>query len=454
MQSTRTESSRRLDLPAWLAANGIETRDGGTSEGWRHYHVDCLFDASHGGKDAYFGQHEETGAVCYHCSHHSCQGNRWAEARRLVTDQGGQSPLGFVTGDTRRSSGRQATDTPPWSLDAVAWDDLAIADLHERWLCRNILVAGQPAIVGGASKTLKTSITLDLVASLVTGSPFLGKFEIPEVTPTLMISAESGAYTIRETLVRILLAKQQQLVGHPLHLAFKCPSVAEPSHLDEIARTIRQNGAKVFVLDPAYLSLMNAKNAGDATNLFAVGALLRDLTAMVQDVGATLVLLHHFRKGTNRKNGEAVGLEDFSFSGFGEFARQWLAIQRLSDYVAGSGKHELRIGVGGSVGHSGDWQVDVDEGQFEDVLAQNREWVVNVQPYKPKTAEARHRDKLYQLLLKNPEGVSKNRMRQELGDIPSTKLDAIMGSFDGAIIQVGMKGPHPVYGLHQLGEFY
>ena len=61
-------------------------------------------------------------------------------------------------------------------------------------------------IVGGRSKTLKTSIVCDLVVSLGSGTPFLGRFDARQVAVGFW-SGESGAATIRDTARRCAKAR-------------------------------------------------------------------------------------------------------------------------------------------------------------------------------------------------------------------------------------------------------
>jgi len=47
----------------------------------------------------------------------------------------------------------------------------------------NILVAGQPFLLGGKKKCLKTAIRCDLAVSLATATPFLDHFDVPKIRP-------------------------------------------------------------------------------------------------------------------------------------------------------------------------------------------------------------------------------------------------------------------------------
>ncbi len=70
-----------------------------------------------------------------------------------------------------------------------------------------VLVAGQPCIVAGGKKSLKTSLLLDMAISLAAGVLFLGKFTVERRARVLFMSGESGLPTIKETAQRIADAK-------------------------------------------------------------------------------------------------------------------------------------------------------------------------------------------------------------------------------------------------------
>src|SRR6516164_11082089 len=78
--------------------------------------------------------------------------------------------------------------TPMW-LSSFWFEE---KDFPREWLVEQILVGGQPGVIGGPKKGMKTSIALDLAVSLASGTPFLGVFAVPMRMRVGVISGESG----------------------------------------------------------------------------------------------------------------------------------------------------------------------------------------------------------------------------------------------------------------------
>lgn len=105
--------------------------------------------------------------------------------------------------------------------------------------------------------------------------------------------------------------------------------------------------------------------------------MLRKVTDICQPHGVTVILIHHTRKqGKNKKTSdyEPPELDDMSWAGFAEYARQWLLIGRRTPFEPGSGHHELWLSLGGSAGHSALHAMDIDEG----AAGKPRHWEVDL----------------------------------------------------------------------------
>ena len=267
----------------------------------------------------------------------------------------------------------KAADEITYPVHTLA--ELVSGDFTIDYLIRGIVAKGQPTIVAGMQKTLKTSITLDLAISLASGEPFLGQFNVDHRANVLMMTGESGLPTLQETAIRICRAKgidPMQCEG--LCFSDRVPQIYSELHREAVRRVIAEHGADVLVIDPVYLAI----DGSDAGNLFAMGQQLRPLAEDCQEAGVSLVLLHHAKKSNiNTISYAPIELPDIAWSGFAEFARQWILLGRRGRYEPGSGLHQLWLSYGGSAGHSGCWGVDIDEGEFE--VGVPRRWNVEVQ---------------------------------------------------------------------------
>lgn len=96
----------RLRVADWLRDRGVEFREhqaGGTVK----YYLDCPFNSQHNGTDSYITQFD-SGATYWKCSHNSCAGYSWPDARDAIGAPGAE----HWDGRTARGwDDRHTTDT-------------------------------------------------------------------------------------------------------------------------------------------------------------------------------------------------------------------------------------------------------------------------------------------------------------------------------------------------------
>lgn len=297
------------------------------------------------------------------------------------------------------------------------------------WLVPGLLVRNQPMVIAGPSKSMKTSIVLDLIASLSCGysRPFLNRWNAHYGQNVLLISAESGESVIVETLNRICIAKGLTSIEElSLRICFDSFRLQNTEDLALIQREIRASNATVVVIDPLYLMLLAGGKDVNASNIYEMGPLMEKMSRSCLDAGATPILLHHFNKAGSC-DFESPKLENMSFAGITEFARQWILLKRRERFQPGT--HRLWMSTGGSAGHAGEWAVDIDEGSS----GPDRERHWRVQAMTSIDAAAAYRDQrrvardeaardadeeLNQRLLGLPalaEGLSESQIRIQLG---------------------------------------
>lgn len=288
--------------------------------------------------------------------------------------------------------------------------ELATGDYSIDYLIEHSLVAGQPLIIAGPQKTLKTSLLIDAAISLATARYFLGKLKANRQCRVAVMSGECGLATIQETARRVCDAAGQNLADlENIVWSPSIPKFGSAPHLEALDKFLADDGIEVLLVDPAYLAMPS----NDAGNLMAQGELLRGMNELCHRRGVTLGLCHHTKRNTGRDPYEPLELQDIAWAGFAEFARQWWLLNRREKYEPGSGEHRLWLSAGGSAGHSALWALDVSEGNIAD--PGGRHWQVELS----KPDEARKE--------------SERRREQSKGEAKAKQIDADMRAIVRAI---------------------
>jgi hypothetical protein len=351
-----------------------------------------------------------------------------ADVRDVLREQGPDAVRKAIDGAVPVNKDGQP-DVPPRFVKVYTSKEFLALDLKANFLVRDVLVEGQPCIIGGRSKTLKTSLAIDLVVSLASATAFLHRFKTPNPVSAGIWIGESGAVTTRETAKRVAESHGVSLADLPITWGFDLPKLSAKGDLEALGKMIVARKLRVVLVDPLYLALLTAETAGNAGNVFAMGATLQPLTELGQDTGCTFILLHHFRKNSQAGEQEPAGLEELSQAGVAEWARQWILLQRQTPYQA-DGRHSLLMRAGGSAGHAGLWNVTINEGLLDPETFTGRQWDVSVQPVADARREAKrerenrkaaeqerqegeHVERVVETMKRHPEGETARVLRLE-----------------------------------------
>ncbi len=137
----------------------------------------------------------------------------------------------------------------------ITMRELLATEYHDDYLIYGCLVANQPALTGGASKTLKTTLEVARCLSLISGKPFLGHFTVSRPCSVFLATAESGKATVQKTFIAIAKMMEIDLTTIPddmLKIAWWVPRVSNLEMLDYFAFEAAKSRCDVIIIDPLY----------------------------------------------------------------------------------------------------------------------------------------------------------------------------------------------------------
>lgn len=315
-------------------------------------------------------------------------GDGWDEDRR--GDAWEQPPRQNGQDNGKPHTEEHAQTEEPFRFNFVPAAEFFARSPEIDYYIDDVLAVGQPCVIGGGFKTLKSLTALDLAISLSTGTSFLGKFPVRKRARCGVMSGESGEPVLIESGHRIAESKGIKATECGVFMETRLPALSDPMHLAALDEAIREHELEVCTLDPLYLSMLSGATAEglSAANLYQTGPLLLAAARICLAAGATPILVHHFKTVRADPYGEPQ-LEDLAYSGIKEFARQWILLGRRSafDPEDRAGKSEIWLATGGSAGHSMLRAVDVCEGKFRRGQSK-RGWKVEVfSPTDARTAD-------------------------------------------------------------------
>lgn len=198
-------------------------------------------------------------------------------------------------------------DSAEDALPIVRAADLDDGDALPHWLVDTLWARAGVGVLGGAPKSCKSWLALDLAVSVASGTPCLGTFAVDDPGPVLIYMAEDAAPIVKARLAGICHARQLELAAVPIHV-ITAPVLRLDRGRDQarLRAAIRGLAPRLLVLDPfVRLHRIDENDAGQ------VSALLGYLRTLQRQHNVAVLVVHHARK-----NGGSGGL---SLRGSGDF---------------------------------------------------------------------------------------------------------------------------------------
>lgn len=201
------------------------------------------------------------------------------------------------------------SDPHAHGLPVVRACDLEEPSAQRRWLIDPLWARAGVGIIGGAPKSCKSWLGLDLALSVASATPCLGVFDVHEPGPTLLYMAEDSAPAVKARLSGLCRHRGLDLAALPIHV-ITAPTLRLDLEADQrrLQRTLDELRPTLLLLDPfVRLHRIDENHAGE------VSALLAYLRQLQRTFDLALVVVHHARK-----NGRA-GSAGQNLRGSGDF---------------------------------------------------------------------------------------------------------------------------------------
>ena len=280
------------------------------------------------------------------------------------------------------------TEPAPSQFHVYSMAALDALDLRVDVVIDRALMTGAPGVDGGTFKVLKTSFALEQALSMAIGpgAHWLDHFAVLRKATSVYFAGEGGLVPIRDTLRR--QCDHKGVLLRDVEALFLCddvPRLDSTADVERAAAILRERKADFAYFDPAYL--MMGAQAANASNVYAMGAMLGRMLQACREAGATPKILHHFNRAKGTAPNDAPDLADLSQAGCAEIAGQWGLIGRTKPYDAEHpGEHDLVLSIGSRIGFSSKWALHVSEGTPDS--PGGRYWRPEVTPF----AESKERD--------------------------------------------------------------
>ncbi len=165
------------------------------------------------------------------------------------------------------------------------------AEAHP-WLVEPLWSAGAVGLIGGAPKTGKTWLALELAVAVGSGAPCLGRFAVGRPGTVLVFAAEDAPHHLKHRIRGLAAARGADFDALDVHLIVEASlRLDRQQDLQRLRLTVAAHHPALLILDP-FVRLQRA-DENDARQVAAILSELRDLS---RTAGAAVAVVHHVRK--------------------------------------------------------------------------------------------------------------------------------------------------------------
>lgn len=177
-------------------------------------------------------------------------------------------------------------------LDIPRMEEEAAKSASQGWIMEGGIPAGGLVYITAPPAFGKTWVVLDLIRACLTGGKWLQVYQV-ERTPVMYLDEEMGVARVLPRIQKLGIPRNSEL----MYANREGVKLDNQKHREQLCDTIKKYGVKLVVVD----SLTRIHNLDEASNRDM--ARLYSFMREIMDLGATLVVCHHDRKGGQGESG-------------------------------------------------------------------------------------------------------------------------------------------------------
>jgi hypothetical protein len=168
------------------------------------------------------------------------------------------------------------------------------------WVVEGLFLEAGAGILGGAPKSCKSFLALDLCVAIASGTPCAGSFRVLSPGPVVVLCAEDPHAVISARLSALARSRGRALAELPVEVIVE-PVVRLPEGLERLEATLAPFKPRLLVLDP----LIRLHRA-DENSASEMSIILDGLRKLARSSKTAILLVHHSRKAAAANGGTGL----------------------------------------------------------------------------------------------------------------------------------------------------
>ena len=173
---------------------------------------------------------------------------------------------------------------------------------EKAWLIKSFWAQQAVGLIGGAPKSCKSWLGLDMAVSVASGTPCLDHFAVQEAGPVLIYLAEDALSAVRDRIDALCQHRGLDIDALPLYsITADVLRLDIPGYQERLRATIEEYKPKLLLLDPLVrLHRIDENRASDVSQLLGF---LRELQRAYE---LAIILVHHSAKKNRSQPGQSL----------------------------------------------------------------------------------------------------------------------------------------------------